>query len=116
MDWIFGTHGIELVYRASCALACSFGFLFLLTLAWPVMHHMFLGIFVILLLIFSGIFIWGIKSTAWLIGFRNFARIASALWLIMQSVSLVDFAFTIHDILTAKMDETNVCVHSWGRV
>ena len=104
----FGTAGIEIVYRVSCALVCSFTLLFFSTLAWPVTHHMFFGVFFLILIFFSWLFIWGIDSIQWMTGFRNIARVLSAIYLILQSLALVDFAFSLHEIISEKMEETNV--------
>ncbi|KAK8807640.1 hypothetical protein WA171_000593 [Blastocystis sp. BT1] len=103
----FGTAGIEIVYRLSCALVCSYGILFFCTLFWPATHHMVLGVFVVILIFFTWLFVWGVNSVDWLYGYRGVARILSAFYLVLQSLSLVDFAFTLHDVLTQKMEDTN---------
>ena len=105
---IFGMHGIEIVYRASAALAASFFLLFLCTFAWPWTHHMFMGIFFVVLLLMSWLFIWGIKSDAWVVPYRSVCRVVSFFYLILQLMAFVDFSFTLHEVITAKMDETNV--------
>lgn len=71
---------------------------------------MFLGVFVLILIFFTWLFVWGIKSVDWLNGYRGVARILSAVYLVLQSLSLVDFAFTLHEIITQKMEDTNVGV------
>ena len=96
------------MYRISCSLVCSYGLLTLTSYCWPVTHHMFLGVFLVIAIFFTWLFVWGIKSTAWIYGFRSVARIVSAIYLVLQAIALVDFAFTLHDIITAKMEETNV--------
>ena len=112
LDKVFGRHGIEIVYRASCAIFCSFLLLFLSTLAWPATHHMVLGIFLLILIFFTWLFIWGIESTGWIGFYTVVARIGSAFYLILQLMAFVDLSFTIHDLLIAKMDETNVVFSS----
>ena len=112
LDKLFGRHGIEIVYRVSCAVFCSFFLLFLSTLAWPATHHMFLGIFLLILIFFTWLFLWGIKSSGWINGYRVAARIGSFIYLILQLMAFVDMAFTIHELLIVKMEETNVVFFS----
>ena len=75
---------------------------------WPWLHHMFLGVFLVFIIFFSWLFLWGIKSSDWINGYRNVRRIASAFYLILQLMAFVDLSFTCHDVLISKMDETNV--------
>ncbi|KAK8824087.1 serine incorporator [Blastocystis sp. ATCC 50177/Nand II] len=107
LDKIFGTHGIEIVYRISASIAASFLLLFLCTLAWPWTHHMFMGIFFVVLLLMGWLFIWGIKSDAWIVPYRSLCRIVSFFYLVLQLMAFVDFSFTLHEMITAKLDETN---------
>lgn len=71
---------------------------------------MFLGVFLLFVIFFSWLFLWGIdsESKGWVIGYRNVSRIASGAYLILQLMALVDFSFTCHEMMTEKMDETNV--------
>lgn len=108
LDKIFGTHGIEIVYRISASIAASFLLLFLCTLAWPWTHHMFMGIFFVVLLFMGWLFIWGIKSDAWIVPYRSLCRVVSFFYLVLQLMAFVDFSFTLHEMITAKLDETNV--------
>ena len=73
---------------------------------------MFLGIFLLILINFTWLFIWGIESTGWIGFYTVVARIGSAFYLILQLMAFVDLSFTIHDLLIAKMDETNVVFSS----
>ena len=86
----------------------SFLFMFLCTLCWPFLHHMFLLVFLIFVGIFSYVFVWGIKSNAFISGYRSVARIASFLYLVLQAMSLVDMAFSFHEWLLSKIEETDV--------
>ena len=110
LDKIFGYHGIEIVYRFAFSLLASFFLLFLLTLMWPATHHMFFGVFLVFLLFFTWLFVWGIKSNNWLYGFRNVARFGAGAYLVLQLMSLVDFSFWCHEALVAKIDDTNVTI------
>lgn len=69
---------------------------------------MFFGIFFVVLVFMTWLFIWGIKSDAWVVPYRTLCRYASFFYLVLQLMAFVDFSFTIHDIMTTKMDETNV--------
>ena len=86
----------------------SFACMFVITLFWPVLHHMFLLVFLLLVALFAYLFIWKLKSSAFLLKYRSFARGASFLYLVLQSMSLVDLSFTFHEWLIKKVDETNV--------
>ena len=110
LDRIFKRHGIEIVYRIAYALAAAYAFMFICTLCWPFLHHMFLLVFILVLAVFVYVFVWGIKSNAFLSGFRNVARIASFFYLILQAMSLVDMSFTFHEFLIDKIDDTNVYI------
>lgn len=71
---------------------------------------MFLGVFLLFVVFFSWLFLWGIdpETKGWVLGYRNVSRIASCAYLILQLMALVDFSFTCHEMMTEKMDETNV--------
>ena len=104
LDRIFKRHGIEIVYRIAYALAAAYAFMFICTLCWPFLHHMFLLVFILVLAVFVYVFVWGIKSNAFLSGFRNVARIASFFYLILQAMSLVDMSFTFHEFFQVVLD------------
>lgn len=82
--------------------------MFVITLFWPVLHHMFLLVFLLLVALFAYLFVWKLKSASFLLKYRSFARGASFLYLVLQAMSLVDMSFTFHDWLIRKVDETNV--------
>lgn len=105
---MFKRHGIEIIYRVSLTMVASFGFMLLCTLFWPVVHHLFLLIFLLVVGIFAYIFVWCVQSSVFIRVFRNIARVASFFYLVLQTMSLVDMAFTFHDWLLMKIDETNV--------
>ena len=86
----------------------SFTCMFVITLFWPVLHHMFLLVFLLLVALFAYLFVWKLKSASFLLKYRSFARGASFLYLVLQAMSLVDMSFTFHDWLIRKVDETNV--------
>lgn len=69
---------------------------------------MFLIVFLVILIFFTWLFIWGIKSNAWVPAFRTIARIGSVVYLIIQLMAFVDLSFTLHEIFCEKMDATNV--------
>ena len=96
------------MYRVSLTMFASFACMFVITLFWPVLHHMFLLVFLLLVALFAYLFIWKLKSPSFLLKYRSFARGASFLYLVLQSMSLVDLSFTFHEWLITKVDETNV--------
>lgn len=49
---------------------------------------MFLIVFLVILIFFTWLFIWGIKSNAWVPIFRTVARIGSVVYLILQLMGL----------------------------
>ena len=69
---------------------------------------MFMGIFFVVLLLMGWLFIWGIKSDAWIVPYRSLCRVVSFFYLVLQLMAFVDFSFTLHEMITAKLDETNV--------
>lgn len=69
---------------------------------------MFLGIFLLILIFFTWLFIWGVDSSSWIGFYRGCARVGSVFYLILQLMAFVDLSFTVHDLLIVKMDETNV--------
>ena len=108
MDRLFGRHGIEIVYRISYALTAAYGFMFLCTLCWPFLHHMFLIIFTMLIVGFLFLFLYGIKSNEFLSGYRHVTRIGSFVYLVLQAIALVDMAFTFHEYFMEKIEQTDV--------
>lgn len=69
---------------------------------------MFLLVFTLIFGVFIYVFVWGIKSDAFVSGFRNVARIASFFYLVLQAMALVDMSFTFHEVLVEKIDDTDV--------
>lgn len=73
---------------------------------------MFLGIFLLILIFFTWLFLWGISSSGWINFYRGLARVGAFFYLVLQLMAFVDLAFTVHEVLTNKMDETNVALRA----
>ena len=82
--------------------------MFLCTVCWPFLHHMFLIIFTMLVVGFLFVFLYGIRSNEFLSGYRHVARIGSFVYLVLQAIALVDMAFTFHEYFMEKIENTDV--------
>lgn len=94
--------GLQAVYRVSGSLCGFFTIMVLLTLALPVAHH---GAWIIklaayLLLLGCSVLI----PNSFFEGYAQAARFGSILFLVVQCIIIIDFAYVLHEGLLSRME------------
>lgn len=110
MDNVLGYHGIQIIYRVSLGTCCSYLFMSILTAIFPFLHHACVFLFTIFYVLFNVLFLWCFKSESFLYTYRTISFYVSAVYLLIQLASLVDGAYFIHEFLSNKMEDYEVCL------
>jgi hypothetical protein len=104
--------GIQAVYRWSFALASFFLSMALITVVWARGH---MGAWLLKLILFGALVTASFfVPNTFFDGYADFARVGSVIFMVMQLVLLVDFAYWLHEWLLQSMDKRESDIEARG--